>query len=260
MDNPRFFGPPPRRMFGLSPPRGAPRLGAKAGDAKHRKTARPKLGQDLTMAGRTPPPREARNSRCARCETSRASNPKNYSSPLAGRRQRKELRAPSSSSPRPGWRGLARPKGSQLLDLPTNSRMPDPRKLLRPTVIGRAPWEILPFQLIVETQYFPLKAWRADSLQAVLCPRAGGNWSKQLCVVWPISYSSSRARLSYPDHAGTALRPGRPRLRRGGAPIGRFIGHPAEKNGQRQPLQNARWAGPTEPGENPAKERITQIL
>ncbi len=51
-----------------------------------------------------------------------------------------------------------------------------PEKPLRPTVSVRAPWEILPFQLIVETVYFPFKAGRADSLQAVLCPRAGGNW------------------------------------------------------------------------------------
>ena len=36
----------------------------------------------------------------------------------AGRRQRKELRAPSSSSRRMGWRRLARPKGSQLFNLP----------------------------------------------------------------------------------------------------------------------------------------------
>ena len=36
----------------------------------------------------------------------------------AGRRQQKELRAPSSSSRRMGWRRLARPKGSQLFNLP----------------------------------------------------------------------------------------------------------------------------------------------
>jgi hypothetical protein len=32
------------------------------------------------------------------------------------------------------------------------------------TVFVRAPWEILPFQLIVETVYFPFKAWRAVPL------------------------------------------------------------------------------------------------
>ena len=211
----------------------------------------------------------------------RESSQQNSSAPFAklvlGRAHRRAMRASRPAQPRSTHCRLAEaggpdaPLGRDALrlllpasTLSETSRAPGPKNysapMLRPTVIVRAPWEILPFQLIVETQYFPLKAWRADSLQAVLCPRAGGNWSKQLCVVWPISYSSSRARLSYPDHAGTALRPGRPRLRRGGAPIGRFIGHPAEKNGQRQPLQNARWAGPTEPGENPAKERITQIL
>ena len=39
----------------------------------------------------------------------------------------KELRAPSSSSPRRGWRWLARPYGSQLLYFPPNTRAPNPR-------------------------------------------------------------------------------------------------------------------------------------
>ena len=72
--------------------------------------------------------------------------------------------------------------------------------------------EILPFQLIVETGYFPFKARRAG-----------------------------------PE--GTALR-GRRSLRRTGAPIGRLTGHSGEKNGQRKPQQNARWACPAAP---PAK-------
>ncbi len=36
---------------------------------------------------------------------------------------------------------------------------------LHPTSIDRAPGEILPFQLIVETGYFPFKAWRAGAAQ-----------------------------------------------------------------------------------------------
>ena len=45
------------------------------------------------------------------------------------------------------------------------------------------------------------------------------------------------------DLERTALRPRRPPLRRAGAPKGRLIGHPGEKNGQRQPQQNALWGG-----------------
>ena len=54
--------------------------------------------------------------------------------------------------------------------------------------------------------------------------------------------SESLLRRGARDLERTALRPRRPPLRRAGAPKGRLIGHPGEKNGQRQPQQNARWA------------------
>ena len=73
------------------------------------------------------------------------------------------------------------------------------------TIIGRAPGEILPFQLIVETQYFPFKAGRADfSVSHSLSAR----WResiKQLLVVWAISYSSSRARVPSGTRTGLCL-------------------------------------------------------
>ncbi len=47
-----------------------------------------------------------------------------------------------------------------------------PEKLLRPTSFVRAPGEILPFQLIVETGYFPLKARRAHPKGVLLAIRA----------------------------------------------------------------------------------------
>ena len=40
----------------------------------------------------------------------------------------KELRAPSSSSRRVGWRWLARPYGSQFPNRQTNSRLPSPKQ------------------------------------------------------------------------------------------------------------------------------------
>ncbi len=85
--------------------------------------------------------------------------------------------------------------------------------------IVRAPGEILPFQLIVETGYFPLKAGRAGL-------------------------------------EGTALGPRGPPLRRAGAPTGRLIGLAGEKNGQRQTQQNTQRVPlgtrrPRKPTKNP---------
>ncbi len=44
----------------------------------------------------------------------------------------KELRVPSSSSPRPGWRWLAHSVGVQIPSLPPNSRPPDSRNFIPP--------------------------------------------------------------------------------------------------------------------------------
>ncbi len=66
-----------------------------------------------------------------------SSSPKNNQPPFfsysrlektGGRRQRKELRALSSSSRRRGWRRLARLEESQFLRLRPNSRAPDPKQ------------------------------------------------------------------------------------------------------------------------------------
>ncbi len=72
-------------------------------------------------------------------------------------------------------------------------------KLLRPTVSGRAPWEILPFQLIVETGYFPLKAWRAGFL-AIPCD---ANPAKA-----PVGPLDTRKLELARQQEGTALTPG----------------------------------------------------
>ena len=109
-----------------------------------------------------------------------------------------------------------------------------------------------------------VRAHPSDVLLACrLQPTLSARWRKsikQLLVVWSISYSSSRARGPYlpqpylsarqrfilhSAHAEvaeslfrrgargferTGLKPAGLRLRRGGAPKGRFIGHPAEKS------------------------------
>ncbi len=56
---------------------------------------------------------------------------------FAGRRQRKELRAPPSSSRRAGWRRLARPYGSQFPNRQTNSRLPGPKQRAQTARLGK---------------------------------------------------------------------------------------------------------------------------
>ena len=71
-------------------------------------------------------------------------------SPFVSHRQRKlckekpSPRVPSGTSPRPGWRRLARPYGSQLFYLQPNSRTPGLKNFIRPTVSGRAPFPTQP--------------------------------------------------------------------------------------------------------------------
>jgi hypothetical protein len=80
---PALFGPPPRRKFGRRPPR---------------RFAPGRIGRAM------------RSIATSSAQSSKAP---------AGRRQRKELRAPSSSSHRPRWRRLAHSAGVQFSCLPT---------------------------------------------------------------------------------------------------------------------------------------------
>ena len=50
----------------------------------------------------------------------------------------KELRAPSSSSRRVGWRWLARPYGSQFPNKQTNSRLPGPKQRAQTARLGNS--------------------------------------------------------------------------------------------------------------------------
>ncbi len=59
------------------------------------------------------------------------------------------------------------PLGTRKLELAsTTTAVRLPRKTTPPHSLKPRAWEILPFQLIVETEYFPLKAWRAGFLAA----------------------------------------------------------------------------------------------
>ncbi len=91
-------------------------------------------------------------------------------------------------------------------------------KLLCPTVIDRAPWEILPFQLFVETEYFPFKAGRAGFISV-----ARGDFTR-LCfrTTSEIPFKAG----GRPKQYSTALKPRGLRLRRGGAPFGCSTGLP----------------------------------
>ncbi len=114
--------PPPLRLY--KTPVGVPSGTAEAARCKasrralNKFSALTKLGRDLTMTGRRHPRRKAGAARHAKVP--------------ASRRQRKELRAPSSSSHRPGWRWLARPYGSQILHLPPNSQVSAPENYSAP--------------------------------------------------------------------------------------------------------------------------------
>ncbi len=169
--------------------------------------------------------------------TSRTQNPtlRAAASGLCG--ENPSFRVPSGTSRRRGWRRLAHSYGVQIPYLLTNARTPGPKnrapqqtaptgragqpppigwlrrshsswlhppcgcpgKLLCPTIIGRASWEILPFQLIVETGYFPLKAWRAGFL-AIPCD---ANPAKA-----PVGPLDTRKLELARQQEGTALTPG----------------------------------------------------
>ena len=106
-------------------------------------------------------------------------------------------------------------------------------ELLHSMVIGRAPGEILPFQLIVETGYFPLKG-AARGVSHCILPREPNNRGRPRgfhldCALAQRVKSLFRRAGDRKNHSSTALRPRRPRLRRGGAPIGRFAGLTGEK-------------------------------
>ena len=77
----------------------------------------------------------------------------------------------------------------------------------------------------------------------ILCPRAGGYWPKQLTLFdqYPTPAVARGCRSALESWSWLGNRRELP-LRRAGAPTGRFIGLAGEKNGQKQPRQNALWA------------------
>jgi hypothetical protein len=100
----------------------------------------------------------ARHSKTGFC----SAKPAGHTYPLVSRRQRKELRAPSSSSLRPGWRRLAHSYGVQIPCLPTNSHAPDSKNYSAQRSQTARPKGVL-------------LAYRTRN---ILCPRAWGNHSR----------------------------------------------------------------------------------
>ena len=139
------------------------------------------------------------------------------------------------------------------------SKLPSQHNNFRPTAIARAPWEILPFQLIVETQYFPSKAWRAGFLaafcdanpaKAPVGPPAG--ISSRLC---------SRTTTEIPLYAG-----GRPKHRlrlasgRPGPACSRRAGDAAHRIGLRaRKVTNIRLPNPSYPLNSPPLRSLAKV-
>ena len=187
----------------------------------------------------------------------RESSQQNSSAPFAklvlGRAHRRAMRASRPAQPRSTHCRLAEaggpdaPLGRDALrlllpasTLSETSRAPGPKNysapMLRPTVIVRAPWEILPFQLIVETEYFPFKAGARGlrglpyagggpyAGQAVppgtrywpfgrensLCPRAGGNRPNNFRLFDRFPTPAVARGSSYPDEQGLPYAGGGP--------------------------------------------------
>ena len=108
---------------------------------------------------------------------------------VLGRAHRRAMRASRPAQPRSTHCRLAEAGGPSPPPAtgPQNSlrsfapAQATDRKTAPPTVSVRAPWEILPFQLIVETVYFPLKAWRAGAARhANRTCRAQFAWTARL--------------------------------------------------------------------------------
>ncbi len=77
------------------------------------------------------------------------------------------------------------------------------------TVFVRAPWEILPFQLIVETQYFPFKAWRAHPSGVLLAYRRQTSFREpaEKPKINPRSPQSTVPAVPTPPPAGYSVPP-----------------------------------------------------
>ncbi len=162
--------------------------------------------------------------------------------PLASRRQRGTQRAPTSCVAPPGVAEARATHWVAISQLAT-------KKLLRPTVIDRAPWEIIPDKLTVYRFDFLLRRGarcsrhsnRACRLQSPLSARWRKS-TKQLSVVWSISYSSSRARVPVGNKLELPLR-------RAGGAVRHSVG-----------AIRARKTGKNNPGKTPGRARPQGVL
>ena len=140
----------------------------------------------------------------------------------------KELRAPSSSSRRVGWRRLARPYGSQFPNRQTNSRLPGPKQRAQTARLGKSCLNNVNYSNV-----FPPKACRAGFL-AIPC---GANPAKAPKGRSPagisIDFAHAKRMKSLLKRAGDRQtgfdwpRAGRAPRARGGPAMLRIAGGPA---------------------------------
>ncbi len=199
----RWSGGPGPFLFGLAPP---PRRFAPGRTGRRCFASRqvpPKTRQRSSYDGRFSFHIAVSKRRAADATPRRKASAARHAKAPASHRQRGKQRAPTSCAPRPGWRWLAHSYGVRFLYLPTNSQN-STRKLLRLTIIDRAPGEILPFQLIVETGYFPFKAWRAGFLRKPFSIRAlaGIDQTTLGCLV---DFLLQQSRAGAKRHANRAV-------------------------------------------------------
>ena len=209
--NPRHFLACPLRKFGPSPtplrlcktPVGVPSGTAEDGDSASRYFLRPRLSRELTITGRTPGG--------------------NATSPDEGRSQ------PWGG----GW--PERPYGSQLSYWPTNSRAPAPKNRSAQRSWAARLGDSFYFAKCEIVESLLRRGARGYSQKTVIvCALAEIDQTTESCLV-NFLLQQSRGAARHANRAcrvqttSTALKPRGLRLRRGGAPIGRFTGHSGEK-------------------------------
>ena len=223
--NPRHFLACPLRKFGPSPtplrlcktPVGVPSGTAEDGDSQSRDRfspkLRPKLGRDFTMTGRSFAPAKARFFSLTLERTSQAPATKTaLRMPVLIQPSRRDGRpTPPPYGPDCCWKtaiidraSLRRPPRRVQLRCCSAGYGAVSEKQSRPTVIARAPWEIISDKLIVYRLDFLLRRGARD-LRGLASGRPG------------------RLLRQREPQQNTQW------VRRGGAPTGRFTGHPGEK-------------------------------
>ena len=116
------------------------------------------------------------------------------------------LRVPSGTEPRPGWRRLARLFESQFLYLPTYSRLPGPRQRALSARLGDSFYFAI--SEIVESLFRrgarTLRVFYWPAGGNLHCPRAGGNRSNNVSCLIDFLLQQSRAGRAIPTSKNCA--------------------------------------------------------